>query len=118
MMAVLAMVLFRGGGGVKESSLIMLAGLLPTLLFSPVAGWLCDRFDRKWLMIISETQLRSIDRRLDLRFKVGMDPGDPCLTSHLTGDYGTCQAIGRPESCGFPGSDQGECLFTTTIGCY
>ena len=54
MMAVLTMVLFKGGGGVKESSLIMLAGLLPTLLFSPVAGWLCDRFDRKWLMIISE----------------------------------------------------------------
>ncbi|MGA9396814.1 MAG: MFS transporter [Anaerolineaceae bacterium] len=54
MMAVLALVLFRGGGGVKESSLIMLAGLLPTLLFSPVAGWLCDHFDRKKLMIISE----------------------------------------------------------------
>jgi MFS family permease len=54
MMAVLTMVLFKGGGGVKESSLIMLAGLLPTLLFSPVAGWLCDRFDRKVLMIISE----------------------------------------------------------------
>ena len=54
MMAVLTMVLFKGGGGVKESSLIMLAGLLPTLLFSPVAGWLCDRYDRKWLMIISE----------------------------------------------------------------
>jgi MFS family permease len=54
MMAVLTMVLFRGGGGVRESSLIMLAGLLPTLLFSPVAGWLCDRYDRKKLMIISE----------------------------------------------------------------
>ncbi len=54
MMAVFAMVVFRGEGGVTQSSGIILAGLLPTLLFSPVAGWLCDRFDRKWLMIGSE----------------------------------------------------------------
>ncbi len=54
MMAVFAMVVFQGNGSVTQSSGVFLAGLLPTLLFSPAAGWLCDRFDRKWLMILSE----------------------------------------------------------------
>jgi MFS family permease len=54
MMAVLAMLIFRGGGGVAQSSAIFLAGLLPTILASPIAGWLCDRVDRKWLMIFSQ----------------------------------------------------------------
>lgn len=54
MMAVYALVVFRGEGSVAQSSAVFLAGLLPTLLASPVAGWLCDRFDRKWLMIGSE----------------------------------------------------------------
>jgi MFS family permease len=54
MMAVYAMLVFRGQGSVAESGAVFLAGLLPTLLFSPAAGWLCDRFDRKWLMVISE----------------------------------------------------------------
>ncbi|KAB8142040.1 MFS transporter [Chloroflexia bacterium SDU3-3] len=53
-MAIFALLLFRGGGGVAESSGIFLAGLVPTLLVSPLAGWLCDRFDRKRLMIASE----------------------------------------------------------------
>jgi MFS family permease len=54
MMAVYAMLVFRGQGSVVESGAVFLAGLLPTLLFSPAAGWLCDRFDRKWLMVGSE----------------------------------------------------------------
>lgn len=54
MMAVYALIVFRGSGGIGQSSGIMLAGLLPTLLASPLAGWLCDRFDRRRLMIISE----------------------------------------------------------------
>lgn len=54
MMAVFALVVFREEGGVAESSAIMLAGLGPMLLFSPLAGWLCDRFNRKWLMIASQ----------------------------------------------------------------
>ena len=54
MMAVFAMIVFKGQGGVAESSGVFLAGLLPTLFFSPVAGWLCDRIDRKKLMIASE----------------------------------------------------------------
>jgi MFS family permease len=54
MMAVYAMLVFRGQGSVTESGAVFLAGLLPTLIFSPAAGWLCDRFDRKWLMVISE----------------------------------------------------------------
>lgn len=53
-MAIYAIIVFHGEGGVAESSGVMLAGLGPMLLFSPVAGWLSDRFDRKWLMIISQ----------------------------------------------------------------
>lgn len=55
MMAVLAMVVFRGTGGILESSAIFLAGLLPMLASSPAAGWLADRYDRKKLMIVSES---------------------------------------------------------------
>ncbi len=54
MMAVYALLIFRGHGDAANSSAIFLAGLLPTLLASPIAGWLCDRFDRKRLMIISQ----------------------------------------------------------------
>ena len=50
MMAVFAMIVFNGNGNVVQSSGIYLAGLVPTLLFSPAAGWLCDHLDRKWLM--------------------------------------------------------------------
>src|SRR6476469_974938 len=53
-MAVFALLVFRSGGNVVESSGIFLAGLLPTLLLSPLAGWLCDRLDRKRLLIASE----------------------------------------------------------------
>ncbi len=54
MMAVYAMLVFRGDGDIFSSSAVYLVGLVPTLLFSPVAGWLCDRLDRKGLMIASE----------------------------------------------------------------
>jgi MFS family permease len=54
MLAVFSLIVFEGGGSEVQSSAVFLTGLLPTLLFSPVAGWLCDRFDRKWLMIVSE----------------------------------------------------------------
>ncbi len=55
MMAVYAMLIFGGDGGVVESSGVFVAGLLPIFVFSPVAGWLCDHYDRKWLMVISES---------------------------------------------------------------
>jgi MFS family permease len=51
MMALYALVMFRGEGGVLESSGIMLAGLGPMLVAGPVAGWLTDRYDRKRLLI-------------------------------------------------------------------
>jgi MFS family permease len=54
MMAVFAMVVFKGEGTVTQSSGIFLAGLVPTLFASPLAGWLLDRYDRKWLMVGSE----------------------------------------------------------------
>ncbi len=54
MMAIFALIVFRGEGSVAESSGIFLAGLLPMLLVSPLAGRWADRFDRKWLMIASE----------------------------------------------------------------
>lgn len=54
MMAVFAMVVFNRDGTIAQSSAIFLAGLVPTLIASPIAGWLCDLYDRKKLMIISE----------------------------------------------------------------
>jgi MFS family permease len=54
MMAVLAMLVFRGGGGVAANSGIFLAGLVPTLIVSPLAGWLVDRVNRKTLLIGSQ----------------------------------------------------------------
>lgn len=54
MMAVFAILVFRGDGGLAESSGVYLAGLLPLLVASPVAGWLVDRFDRRRLMIICQ----------------------------------------------------------------
>ncbi len=51
MMAIFALLVFRGDGGVAQSSGIFLAGLLPTLPASLVSGWLCDRYDRKYLMM-------------------------------------------------------------------
>ncbi len=53
-MAIYAIIVFQGEGDVLASSGIMLAGLGPMLVFSPVAGWLSDRFDRKWLMVVSQ----------------------------------------------------------------
>jgi MFS family permease len=54
MMAIYAILVFKGGGGVAESSGVYLAGLLPALPASLLAGWLCDRVDRKLLMIASQ----------------------------------------------------------------
>lgn len=54
MMAVLAQLVFRGEGGVTQSSGIFLAGILPMIPAGFLAGRLCDRFDRKKLMIISQ----------------------------------------------------------------
>lgn len=51
MMAVFALVVFRGGGSVAQSSGIFLAALLPMLLFSPIAGRLSDRLDRRALLV-------------------------------------------------------------------
>jgi MFS family permease len=53
-LAIYALIVFRGSGDVLESSGVLLAGLGPMLLCSPLAGWLCDRFDRKRLMIAGE----------------------------------------------------------------
>jgi MFS family permease len=54
MMAVFALIVFKGDGSVAQSSGVFIAGLLPTLFASPLAGWLLDRYDRKRLMIASE----------------------------------------------------------------
>lgn len=52
-MALYSILIFQEGGGMAISSAIFFASLGPTLLLSPLAGWLCDRYDRKVLMIAS-----------------------------------------------------------------
>lgn len=54
MQAIFALLIFDKGGGVAQSAAIYLAGLGPTMLLGPVAGWLVDRCDRRRLMIASE----------------------------------------------------------------
>ncbi|HET7838904.1 MAG TPA: MFS transporter [Rectinemataceae bacterium] len=54
MMAVLMILVFHGRGGVKESSFVLLAGLVPMIFASPFAGRLADRFDGRRLMIASQ----------------------------------------------------------------
>lgn len=53
-MAIVALVIFQGGGSTAQSSGIFLAFFIPMLVVSPLAGQLADRFDRKKLMIASE----------------------------------------------------------------
>ncbi len=52
--AVVALVTRVGGGSGFAVSGVMLARLLPSLVFGPFAGVLVDRFDRKRLMVISD----------------------------------------------------------------
>ena len=54
MMAILSLLIFKGDGGVLESSGIFMAGLLPIMLGAPLAGKLADKYNRKHLMMISE----------------------------------------------------------------
>jgi MFS family permease len=54
MLSIFSLIVFYSGGGVEQTSWILLAGLVPSVVCSPIAGWLCDHFDRKWLMIVSE----------------------------------------------------------------
>ncbi len=54
MIAITTELILRGEGGVAASSGIMLAGLLPVMIASPLAGRLADLRDRKWLMVGSE----------------------------------------------------------------
>jgi DHA3 family macrolide efflux protein-like MFS transporter len=55
MMAVLTLLVFRGGGGVPATSGVFLAGLVPVLVASPLAGRLVDRHDRRALLALSES---------------------------------------------------------------
>jgi MFS family permease len=54
MMAIYTLVVFRGGGGVVESSVVIAAGLLPTVIVSPLTGRLSDFVDRRLVMVVSE----------------------------------------------------------------
>ena len=41
-------------GSVTQLSMMLLATSLPRILLSPVAGALVDRWDRRWVMILSD----------------------------------------------------------------
>ena len=46
---------YQGTGSVTHLSLLTLMAALPGILISPLAGALVDRWDRRWVMIISDT---------------------------------------------------------------
>lgn len=52
-MALASLLIFQRGGTIGQTTALYLTGLVPMLLLGPFAGWLCDRFDRRPLMIIS-----------------------------------------------------------------
>ena len=52
-MAVFSLVVFRGGGTVEHSTGILLASLVPAGLVSPLAGNLCDKLDRRALLVVA-----------------------------------------------------------------
>jgi DHA3 family macrolide efflux protein-like MFS transporter len=45
---------YQETGSVTEFSFILLSSTLPGMLISPIAGVLVDRFDRRWIMMISD----------------------------------------------------------------
>ncbi len=52
--AVIALLIFQQGGGVGQSTVLLVCGLGPSMVLGPFAGWLVDRVDRRKLMIASE----------------------------------------------------------------
>ena len=51
----LSVYVYQQTGSATQLGLAMLAATLPGLLFSPIAGALVDRWDRRWAMLISDT---------------------------------------------------------------
>lgn len=46
---------YQRTGSVTQFSLILLFAMLPSVLFSPVAGAMVDRWNRRWCMILSDS---------------------------------------------------------------
>ena len=46
---------YQRTGSVTQFSLILLSAMLPSILISPVAGALVDRWNRRWCMILSDS---------------------------------------------------------------
>jgi MFS family permease len=60
---------YQRTGSVTQFSLILLSAMLPSMLISPVAGALVDRWNRRWYMILSDsgagiTTVAIADRRI------------------------------------------------------
>ncbi|MGC9333856.1 MAG: MFS transporter [Anaerolineae bacterium] len=51
----LSVYIFQETGSATQLGIAMLAAVLPSLLASPLAGALVDRWDRRWVMIASDT---------------------------------------------------------------
>ncbi len=52
---VLGLWVYQLTGSVTQFALILLSGTLPRILLSPLAGALADRWDRRWMMLLSDT---------------------------------------------------------------
>ncbi|NND03933.1 MAG: MFS transporter, partial [Acidimicrobiia bacterium] len=50
----LAIFVFQETGSATQLAGILLASQLPQLLFTPIAGALVDRWDRRWAMILAD----------------------------------------------------------------
>jgi MFS family permease len=51
----LGVYIYQRTGSVTELSLAVLAASLPGILLSPIAGVVVDRWDRRWILVLSDT---------------------------------------------------------------
>ena len=51
---VLGLWVYQLTGSVTQFALILFSGTLPRILLSPLAGTLADRWDRRWMMLLSD----------------------------------------------------------------
>ncbi len=51
----LGVYIYQQTGSATQLSIALLAAVLPNVLFSPIAGALVDRWDRRWVLLLSDT---------------------------------------------------------------